>query len=159
MDFFVNPMKRKQETPPVVNTQEAGGFKRVKKMAAKVSEAARQIHEANQLAESIRKNWNVSSPPDLAEQIIELEDRVAELKGDSSEVKKIKEVADHFHVQFVFPVISELDLEPGHGLFSFAREIHKAAKKIFQTQSMQPFYRLNAVQQYETLRYAKGGAS
>lgn len=173
MGFFVNPMKRKQEAS-AVPAQEERGSKRVKEVAGKVSEMAQipvvgregirgkdvqLLSDATQLAKRIRRSWNELTPPELAEQIIELEARVVQLKGASLEEEKIRKVAQHLHFQFVFPMALELDADPTHGLFSFAREVYEVAKQVFKNQSMHLFYRLNSIQQHETLRYAMGGVA
>jgi hypothetical protein len=113
-----------------------------------------KLSEANQLAKRIRHDWNFLPPEELAERIIDLENRVAEFKESSPAVDKIKKQAEHLHFQFVFPVVLELQ-EPGKSMPpTFARTIHQAANQVFKSHSLQPFQQLNSTQQREILAIA-----
>lgn len=171
---MVSPIRRDPLAGiPVSKSKETVKTTPVKKTAEKVSEVVQLpvpmigqkrgrevqlLDDASSLVKKIQRSWDEWTPPELAEQIIELEDRVAQLNGSSPEIEKVKRATEHLHFEFVFPVALELDANPSHHLFSFAKEIHRLAKEVFATESLIPFQHLNPVQQYEVLRYAgKGG--
>ena len=112
------------------------------------------LGEARSLAGKIQRKWNLLAPPELADEIIALEDRVAQITGSSLEVEKIRKLANLLHFQFVFPVALDV-------MVSFKRAVEKVAREVWQTGSLYAFlHEFNGIQQNETLRYAvMGGAA
>ena len=147
----------------------AGAESAAKITASKVGEVAevpvpkerreiRQIRDVKQLYKQIQRDWNLLSPSELAEQIVELEDRVSLMEGSSPEIEKIKAVAEKLHFQFVFPVVLELSSKPEPNMpHSFARVVHSVAKQILDTGSLLPIKQLSSTQIDKVMRYARGG--
>jgi hypothetical protein len=104
------------------------------------------LEDVNQLSKKIRGDWNLLAPEELAEKIIELEDKVSLLKGTSPEIAKIKRQTERLHFRFVFPLDADFQI--------FTREIQKGANQIFKTHSLAAFHNLNSVQQREVMRIA-----
>ncbi|MGB7978707.1 MAG: hypothetical protein WCF19_06070 [Chlamydiales bacterium] len=164
----INPIRRGSGVP---ESRKAEGVCRSAATAAKVNKTVelpvvqqgglrdRQwtpLKGALDLSKSIRRDWNLLHPEELAERIIDLEARVASLKEPSPLVDKVKKQLEHFHFRFVFPVALELE-SPGKAMPpTFASETRRVAKQLFQTHSLQPFHQLNSVQQREVIRFAEG---
>lgn len=119
------------------------------------SRQAQDISELRQLADRIQNQWSVLSPGELAEQIVELEGRVALLSGHSPQVESIRRLAEHLHFQFVFPIVLELSQAPLPDMpYQFARTVHEVAKQIIKTQSLMPIKQLSSHQIDEVMRFA-----
>lgn len=112
------------------------------------------LDEAKNLSQQIGKMWKEWSPEEWAEKIIDLEGKVSRLEGSSPAIDKVKRAAEHHHFEFVFP--AAFDLKESVSI-SFARNIHKMAKAVLQSQSLEQFHSLNRVQKQEVMRYASGG--
>ncbi len=172
MGFDINPANRKGAELSVSRSEKVGKGKKstVKDTASKVGEIVqlpvmkesrevRILSDARELAKRIRRDWNVYHPSELAEQIVDLEGKVALLEGTSPAIDRIKKVAERLHFQFVFPIVLELSQIPDPKMpTSFARVIHNAAKQVLETQSWESLKQFNAVQVEEFFRYARGGA-
>ena len=105
---------------------------------------------ATDLFKKIVSGWNSLPPPELAEQIIDLEGRVAHLPEGSP----LKKKAERLHFQFVFPLALDIVQKS-----SFVRIINRAAARVFQTQSLTHLQELNPTQQREVLRDRVGTIS
>lgn len=118
------------------------------------------LNDTSQLSRKIKNDWNVLAPGELAEKIIELENKVSLFEETTPEIEKIKKQAEHLHFMFVFPVALEMDAAPSEKSMpvSFARRIYQAANQVFKTHSMQAFKGLNRIQKQEVLRYAGGNS-
>lgn len=99
------------------------------------------------LISGLRKDWDRLEQQELAERIVDLQDQMTVLKKNG-QVISLEKKAEDIHFDFVFPVSLELKKTP----YSFAKEIDKLAKQILKSQSVDPFYQLNSVQQQEILR-------
>lgn len=115
------------------------------------------MKDATGLAKYIRTNWDLLAPEELAEKIVDLEDRVSCLKGTSPAIAKIAKEARSLHFRFVFPVALELEMSGKSMPPSFARTIYQTAKQVFEMNSLHPFHRLSPVQQQEVVQIATGG--
>lgn len=169
MSLFINPNNR---GPSGVSAHDSSiksnKNSAAKETASKVNQAirtpesrqAQNIMEVRQLADRIQNQWNELSPGELAEQIVDLEGRVALLTGNSPQVESIRRLAEHLHFQFVFPIVLELSKAPPEGMpVHFARTVHNVAKRIIQTQSLAPISELSSRQIDEVMRFAaRGGA-
>lgn len=111
-----------------------------------------EVEKAQELLESIKRDWDVLVPEELADKIVDFEAKVAALPEGEAIVKKLKKEAAHLHFQFVFPISLELENKE----FSFAHMVRKLGKEIFDSQSLSPFQELNEVQQQEVLEIALG---
>src|SRR5690606_5833314 len=60
------------------------------------------LKETTSLARYIKTNWDELGPEELADNIIALEDKVSVLKETSPAVKKVRQLAEHLHFNFVF---------------------------------------------------------
>lgn len=164
----IHPVRR-DPVNPVPGSRKAKGSSPSAATAAKISQVAQMpvvkqpgwrgrqvalLKEARDLSKYIRKNWDLLAPEQLAEKIVELEDRVAVLKGNSPEVAKIVKEARSLHFRFVFPVALELEMSGKSMPPSFARTIYQVAKQVFDTNSTEAFKRLSPVQQQEVVRIA-----
>lgn len=116
------------------------------------------LKEASDLSRYIKRKWDEMTPEELAEKIIDLEDKVALIKETSPSIEKVRKQAQHLHFQFVFQVAREMDAAPSESAMpvSFARMIYNAAHKVFETNSVAAFQGLNGMQQREVMRYAAG---
>jgi len=150
-------------------TSKAKGTSRSAATAAKVNETAKMpvvkqtgwrgrevsvLKGAQDLSKSIRRDWDSLAPEELAEKIIDLENRVTLLKGDSPEVAKIVKEARTLHFRFVFPVALELEMSGKSMPPSFAKTVYSAAKQVFDTNSLHAFKQFSPVQQAEVIRIA-----
>ena len=163
MGFFINPTNRKDPASAGVNR--AASSSAAKERAKRVEDAVEmplvqknrdvQILEvAGQLIRKIQKNWDMLSPYELAEEIIDLEGKVALIEGTDPKIEKVKRQAERLHFQFVFPVVLELDSSPKSGMpYTFARAVHTLAKEIFKKQSIGPLKDLNPAQINEVMRF------
>lgn len=164
----VNPIRR-DPVSPAPRSSKAKGSSQSAATAAKVNQVVqlpvvkqtglrgRQVallKDATDLSKNIRKNWDMLAPEELAEQIIDLEDRVTHLKGDSPEVAKVVKEARTLHFRFVYPVALELETSGKSMPPSFAKTVYHAAKQVFDTNSVAPFKQLSSVQQQEVIRIA-----
>lgn len=104
------------------------------------------LKEIQGLSKNIKSQWDELAPEELAEKIIDLEDKVALIEGKSSTVEKVKKVAEKHHFNFVFQLHKQIA--------SFARSVLKDANEMAKTNSMGPFEALNKTQQQEVMRYA-----
>lgn len=147
------------------NTQGVKKPNQSAKLAAKVSQVVQfptlgrsglegrvvsRLQQAKNLYKSIRKDWDNLEPEELAEKIVDLEERVSQLKESSPAVEKIKKQAERLHFQFVFPIVLELE----KGSHSFAGTVQGIAQKILKTQSLQPMHELSEGQKREVLQIA-----
>lgn len=89
--------------------------------------------KVNRLANEIKKDWDSLAPEDLAERIIDLEDRAPESR-----------VVQNLHFKFVFPIAIDMG--------SFINGVNKVAKEVLKT-GVAGFNQLNARQQQEVMRY------
>ena len=169
---MVQPISPKDPVSRVSGSEKAKGNSQSQITAAKVRQIKlpiinekpglgdRQItllEEAYGLSESIYKAWQNLFPEQLAERIIELEDRVSLFKEASPEVEKIKREAEHLHFAFVFPLVADLERRFSKTpSTSFARRIDQAADRVFRTHSLAAFDQLSNVQKQEVLRIAAG---
>lgn len=169
----INPIGREPVSIP--GSSKAKGSPRSAATAAKVSQIVqlpvvkqkglqgRQItplYLANDLSKKIQRDWDLFDPEELADKIIELEDRVAQLKESSPAVEKIKKQAEHLHFRFVFPVALELEANSGKAMpATFAKTVYNMAKQVFQTHSLHAFQNLSATQKHEVMRIASRGLS
>lgn len=118
----------------------------------------RLLNEAKLLSKHIQHNWNLLESSELAEKIVDLEEKVALLKGTSPAIEKIKKAVENYAFQFVFPVVLELNRTPEANMpLSFARTVNHVAKQCFKTQSLAPLSQLNRVQNAEIVRFARSG--
>ncbi|MBX7067545.1 MAG: hypothetical protein K1X28_09985 [Parachlamydiales bacterium] len=167
----INPIRR-DPVAHVPRSSKAKGISQSAATAAKVDQVVqlpvvkqtglrgRQVallKDATDLSKNIRKNWDMLAPEELAEKIIDLEDRVTLLKGDSPEVAKVVKEARTLHFRFVYPVALELETSGKSMPPSFAKTVYHAAKQVFDTNSVAPFKQLSPVQQQEVIRIAMGG--
>ncbi len=169
----INPIRRGSE-PYTSETRQAKGSTRSAATAAKVNQIAQlpagpqkglrgravtPLDFASDLSKRIRRDWNTLNPEELAEKLIDLEERVAHLTETSPGVDKIKKQAEHLQFQFVFPVALELEPTSSGKLMppSFAKTIYQFAKQVFQNQSLEAFQILSATQQREIIRIAARG--
>ncbi len=169
----INPI-RKDPVASMARSSKAKGISQSAATAAKVGQIVqlpvvkqtglrgRQVtllKEVSALSQHIKKNWDKLAPEELAENIIELQDRVTLLKGNSPEVAKVVREAQKFHFRFVYPVALELDTSGKSMPPSFAKTVYQAANKVFTTNSLAPFNALSRVQKQEVIRIAMGGQS
>jgi hypothetical protein len=117
------------------------------------------LKDAISLSQHIKQNWDMLAPEQLAEKIIELEDRVTLLKGNSPEVAKVEREARKLHFWFVYPVALELETSGKSMPPSFAKTVYHAAKQVFDTNSLASFNALSRIQKQEVIRIAMGGRS
>ena len=164
----IHPIRR-DPVNPVQGSSKARGSSPSAATAAKVSQVVRLpavkqtgwrgrqvalLKEARAFSKYIHKNWDLLAPEQLAEKIVELEDRVVLLKGNDPAVAKIVKEARSFHFRFVFPVALELEMSGKSMPPSFARTIYQVAKQVFDRNSTEAFQRLSPVQQQEVVRMA-----
>ena len=157
----MNPINRISSRGSIPGSTPVTGGSKSKVTAQKVSQlkipilpdqtglAVRQLtrlEDAQQLYKKIQTNWNRLAPEELAEGIIELEDKVALLSEVTPEVAKVKELAKHLHFQFVFPLVVDLAI--------FAKTVHQIARRVLQSNSVGDFNQLSQIQQREVGRYA-----
>lgn len=171
MDLFINPSNRgPSEVPAAGKVRQEDSSSPSQKTAEKVEavvslpvlKSSRQVqilNSASALAKKIQSSWDFLDPSALAEKIVDLERRVSLLEGDSSEIEKIRSVAERLHFQFVFPLALELSGKADGGPYSFAKTINKMANAIFKTQDLSLAKELNSTQFAETMRYAAKGRS
>lgn len=171
MGFYINPARGKgPENIPETQSKKADKESAVKHTASRVERVApfpasdqgweiQLYNEAKGLSKRISREWNLLTPSELAEHIIDLEGKVTQLeKGTSVNTAKIKLAAQKLHFQFVFPIVLELKRAPEANMpDSFARTVQSVAKQILQTNSLDPIKRLSSVQIDEMMRYARGG--
>lgn len=117
------------------------------------------LDDCTRKIEEIDKGWDEFDPEMLAEEIIDLEDRVALFKGEQTdEMQKIQAQVKHLHFQYVFPIVRMLQLEGNDKVESieipFARQVYNLAKEIIETNSVAPFAGLSPMQQWEVSRHA-----
>ncbi len=113
------------------------------------------LKEAGELAKKIKSDWNLLAPEELAERIIELENKISLFEETTPEIEKVKKQAEHLHFQFVFPIALEVSVSE-QSIPSFAKAVHQAANQIFKTHSLHAFHVLSRVQKEEVMRYAGG---
>lgn len=117
------------------------------------------LQEATELSQRIRSDWDQLAPEELAEKIIELENKVSRVKEPSAALDKVKKTAEHLHFRFVFPIAMEIETAEKAISANFAKTVYKAAGDVFKTQTLTAFTDLSQVQKREILRYAVGGQS
>lgn len=137
----------------MVNTSQK--VNRIEMPRVKEPKQVRLLKDAKELYKNINRDWNHLEIEDLAAKIIDLQDKVGLLQGESSQVKRVKKAAEDCAFLFVFSVGKELEVgkEP-----TFASNITEMANHILKTQSLKPFNDLNAVQQKEIIDLARRGA-
>lgn len=108
--------------------------------------------EVDRLSRELENRWNELEVEELAEKIIQLEARVALMKGAAPRVAKLKRQVEHYHFRFVFPIVLEIDATPR----SFAKTIQQMANQIFKSGSVAVFNSLNDIQKQEVLQLAAG---
>jgi hypothetical protein len=125
--------------------------------------AGRQIsllRDSSDLCKQIKSDWNLLDTEELAEKIIDLENKVTVLEKGSPldpAVEKIKKQAEHFHFRFVHPLAMEMELVSEKAMpVPFAQTVYRAAKQILKTNSLRAFNDLDRMQKREILRYAAG---
>lgn len=120
--------------------------KRKVEVLAEESDVVRQISQ-------LKKNWNELSPEDVAEELIELHQRITILAEgkESPTCLKMQKQWQNLFFDFVFPIHSELDPQAP---MSFAHTIRDIAQKTLEQNSLQPFQELTPLQQREILRFA-----
>ena len=170
----MNPISSRDPLAHATGSKQVWGASPSEKTAVKVSKlqvphidvktglSGRQIsllRDTGDLYKRIKSDWNLLAPEELAEKIIELENKVTLFNETSPAIEKIKKQAEHLHFLFVFPVALEMDAAPTEKSMpvSFARTIYLAANKVFKTNSVQAFNSLNRMQKQEVMRYAVGG--
>lgn len=173
MGFHINPIRKDVGTPEAIaptksTPQDAETTAKVKKVAKlpvpkEVVGKKRQItplNEAKYLAKEIQKNWHSWELETLAEKIIGLEDKVALLKGLSTQDKKMIELANRLHFLFVHPLGVEFERKRDSLMpESFAQSIRGLAREIADQNSLEPFKGLEESQKNEILRFVGSGAS
>jgi Txe/YoeB family toxin of Txe-Axe toxin-antitoxin module len=117
-------------------------FKSQKASDKVLSKVEKLANKVSSLAKEINKQWDALDPYALAEKIVTLQETI---EGTSFPgIEKMRQLADNFHFQFVFPVVRDFR--------SFAKSIKKVANEILKTNSLAPFYQLSPTQQKEILR-------
>ncbi|PIS02380.1 MAG: hypothetical protein COT85_05120 [Chlamydiae bacterium CG10_big_fil_rev_8_21_14_0_10_42_34] len=162
---FIGPIQRKQDVKPINSvTKTASKAKATAQKVGKIElpvvtqisglggRSVSPLKSASDLFKKITRQWNSLAPEEQAEQIIDLQGKVALLEGTSPAIEKIKKQVEHLHFQFVFPVALELSQET----ISFAKEVARIANQVIKTNSSGPFTSLNQMQQKEVMRYARG---
>lgn len=129
-----------QFKPPVVQPKSALGNRQVA-----------LLKEVKNLARFIQTNWNSLELEDLAEKIIDLENKVSLLPQDGVH-QEVDRLARRLHFKFVFPIAAELEVSPK--MISFAKTVLEMANRILKSGSVEPFKELNSRQQYEVMRGA-----
>ncbi|MBX7066231.1 MAG: hypothetical protein K1X28_03265 [Parachlamydiales bacterium] len=165
MGLFINP-NSPNRVPATGSSVKSNQSSAAKETASKVDQVMKTpelqgspqtalLADVRELARRIQKQWNELTPGELAEQIVDLEGRVALLEGNSPQVESIRRLAEHLHFQFVFPIVLELARAPLPGMpYSFARTINEIAKQVLSAQSLEPIKQLNPVQIDEIMRFA-----
>jgi len=96
----------------------------------------------SKLAKEIETQWEALAPEALAEKIIDFQDCLS--LENFPGVKKMRQLADNYHFQFVFPIVRDFK--------EFAKSIGEVANEILKTNSLAPFSSLSPTQQKEILR-------
>jgi hypothetical protein len=106
-----------------------------------------EVSALRALSERIKKSWDASDPQELAQNIVDLKDKISGIQEMTPAIEKIKKVADGYHADFVFPV--RIDFR------SFSKQIGRMADRILKTNSVAPLEKLSPTQQQEVLRYTR----
>ncbi len=133
--------------------------KREKSLPSRTIVPMVDLDDCTRRIEEIDKGWDELDPEMLAEEIIDLEDRISLFQGEpTDEVRKVQAQVKHLHFQYVFPLVKTLQLEGNDKVetieISFARQVYNLAKEIIETNSVAPFAELSPMQQWEVRRHA-----
>ncbi len=156
---LANPFVRSAEKTSLIGKQISSPRKEGALSGRKIAPLAQSDELTNRIVQ-LTKDWDEMTPDELAESIIDLEDRVQVLKsGESPGIEKIEQLVKHLHFRYVFPLVQELSLEGKEGNLEsiqipFAQQIYRVADEIIQQNSLLPFAELSDLQKREVYRYA-----
>lgn len=117
--------------------------------------SSQELEHIETLYRDTLENWDSLELSDLAERILELEEKMARFQGSSKEIAKWQRRVEDLHFQFLFPIVLELKASTNRQMISFADIIHQMAQNILKD----PLFPidLSPEQMREVHRYAKGG--
>lgn len=159
----INPIQSRSGTKsPLSGIKPSKGDQKVHKIASeaitKSASFSLAVQEAKRQISEIRKMWDHWDTEVLAEKIIELEDGLEGINLNALGAKRVHGVAQRLHFAFVYPVVKELEKSRAKDVMpSFIQEIGRIAKEVLESNSIEPFLSLNAVQKNEVLHFLKRG--